>query len=78
MKIFDDENIPLMTVRALREGARRARHSRHSGGGMTDGALWELVERGAIVDHDSQTASKFGYMIQQRNTLTAWNAVHDN
>jgi predicted nuclease of predicted toxin-antitoxin system len=49
MKIFVDENIPLMTVRALRE-----------------------------MGHENQTASKFGCMIQQRNILIAWNAVHDN
>ncbi|MEA1863730.1 MAG: DUF5615 family PIN-like protein [Euryarchaeota archaeon] len=46
MKIFVDENIPLMTVRALREMGHDVRDIRGTADeGMTDDALWELVKR---------------------------------
>ena len=46
MKIFVDENIPLMTVRALCEMGYDVRDIRGtSDEGMTDDALWELVQR---------------------------------
>ena len=46
MKIFVDENIPLMTVRALRELGHDVRDIRGTADeGMTDDALWELVQQ---------------------------------
>ena len=46
MKIFVDENIPLMTVRALREMGHDVRDIRGTADeGMTDDALWERVHR---------------------------------
>jgi predicted nuclease of predicted toxin-antitoxin system len=46
MKIFVDENIPLMTVRALREMGHDVRDIRGTvDEGMTDNALWEVVQR---------------------------------
>ena len=46
MKIFMDENIPSMTVRALRAMEHDVRDIRGTADeGMTDGALWKLVER---------------------------------
>ena len=46
MKIFVDENIPLMTVRALRGMGHDVRDIRGTADeGMTDDTLWEVVER---------------------------------
>ena len=46
MNIFVDENIPLMTVRALRGMGHDVRDIRGTADeGMTDDALWELVQR---------------------------------
>ncbi|PXF60056.1 MAG: hypothetical protein C4B59_10085 [Candidatus Methanogaster sp.] len=46
MKIFVDENIPLMTVRVLREMGHDVRDIRGTADeGMTDNALWEIVQR---------------------------------
>jgi predicted nuclease of predicted toxin-antitoxin system len=46
MKIFVDENIPLMTVRVLREMGHDVRDIRGTADeGMTDDALWETVQR---------------------------------
>jgi len=44
MKIFVDENIPLMTVRALREMGHDVLDIRGKPDeGMTDDALWEMI-----------------------------------
>jgi uncharacterized protein with PIN domain len=46
MKIFVDENIPLMTVQALRDLGHDVRDIRRTADqGMTDDALWEMVQR---------------------------------
>lgn len=45
MKIFVDENIPLITVRVLREMGHDVRDIRGTTEeGMTDDALWEIVQ----------------------------------
>ena len=45
MKIFVDENIPLMTVRALREMGHDVLDIRGTvDEGMTDDALWEMIQ----------------------------------
>lgn len=45
MKIFVDENIPLMTVRALREIGHDVLDIRGTADeGMTDDALWEMIQ----------------------------------
>jgi len=46
MKIFVDENIPLMTVRALREMGHDVIDIRGTvDEGMADDALWEIIQR---------------------------------
>ena len=46
MNIFVDENIPLMTVRALREIGHDVLDIRGTADeGMTDDALWEMIQR---------------------------------
>ncbi len=46
MKIFVDENIPLMTVRALREAAHDVKDIRGTADkGMRDDVLWEMTQR---------------------------------
>ena len=46
MKIFVDENIPLMTVRVLREMGHDVRDIRGTAEmGMTDDALWEIAQQ---------------------------------
>jgi predicted nuclease of predicted toxin-antitoxin system len=46
MKIFVDENIPLMTVRVLREMGHDVRDIRGTVEmGMTDNALWEIAQQ---------------------------------
>ncbi|MBC2745807.1 MAG: DUF5615 family PIN-like protein [ANME-2 cluster archaeon] len=46
MKIFVDENIPLMTVRVLREMGHDVRDIRGTAQmGMTDDALWEIAQQ---------------------------------
>ena len=46
MKIFVDENIPLMTVRVLREMGHDVRDIRCTAKmGMTDDALWEIAQQ---------------------------------
>jgi predicted nuclease of predicted toxin-antitoxin system len=46
MKIFVDENIPLMTVRALREMGHDVIDIRGTADeGMIDDALWEIIQR---------------------------------
>jgi len=46
MKIFVDENIPLMTVQALREMGHDVLDIRGTPNeGMTNEALWEMVQR---------------------------------
>jgi predicted nuclease of predicted toxin-antitoxin system len=46
MKIFVDENIPLTTVRALREmGHDVLDHRGTADEGMADDALWEMIQR---------------------------------
>jgi predicted nuclease of predicted toxin-antitoxin system len=56
MKIFVDENIPLMTVRALRGMGYDVRDIRGTADeGMTDDALWKLVQReGRLLISDSR------------------------
>lgn len=45
MKIFVDENIPLMTVRALRKMGHDVLDIRGTAEeGMTDDALWEMIQ----------------------------------
>ena len=45
MKIFVDENIPLMTVRVLREMGHDVRDIRGTAQqGITDDALWEIAQ----------------------------------
>jgi len=45
VKIFVDENIPLMTVRALREIGHDVLDIRGTADeGMTDDALWEMIQ----------------------------------
>ena len=45
MKIFVDENIPLMTVRALREMGHDVLDIRGTvDEGMTGDALWEMIQ----------------------------------
>jgi predicted nuclease of predicted toxin-antitoxin system len=46
MKIFVDENIPLMTFRVLREMGHDVRDIRGTAEeGMADDALWEIVQQ---------------------------------
>jgi predicted nuclease of predicted toxin-antitoxin system len=46
MKIFVDENIPLMTIQALRDLGYDVLDIRRTvDQGMTDDALWEMVQR---------------------------------
>ena len=46
MKIFVDENIPLMTVRVLREMGHDVRDIRGTAEqGITDDALWEIAQQ---------------------------------
>ncbi|MBT9159676.1 MAG: DUF5615 family PIN-like protein [Dehalococcoidia bacterium] len=46
MKIFVDENIPLMTVRALRGMSYDVLDIRGTANeGMTDDAVWEMIQR---------------------------------
>ena len=46
MKIFVDENIPLMTVRVLREMGHDVRDIRGTAKqGITDDALWEIAQQ---------------------------------
>jgi len=46
MKIFVDENIPLMTVRVLREMGHDVRDIRGTAEmGMSDDALWEIAQQ---------------------------------
>jgi predicted nuclease of predicted toxin-antitoxin system len=46
MKIFVDENIPLMTVQALREMGHDVLDIRGTPNeGMTNEALWEMIQR---------------------------------
>ena len=46
MKIFVDENVPLITVRTLREMGHNVMDIRGTADeGMTDDALWEMVQK---------------------------------
>ena len=46
MKIFVDENIPLMTVRLLREMGHNVLDIRGTTyEGMADDAIWEMIQR---------------------------------
>jgi predicted nuclease of predicted toxin-antitoxin system len=46
MKIFVDENVPLITVRTLREMGHNVMDIRGTPDeGMTDDALWEMVQK---------------------------------
>ena len=55
MNIFVDENIPLMTIRVLREMGHDVRDIRGTEDeGMTDDALWEVVQREVVIDHNKQ------------------------
>lgn len=45
MKILVDENVPLMTVRALRDAGHDVRDIRHTAlQGSTDGAVWQIAQ----------------------------------
>jgi len=72
MKIFADENIPLMTVQALRDLGHDVLDIRGTADkGMTDDALWEMVQReGRLLI----TTDK--WFTQHRDESTSWHSDH--